>query len=108
MFSVVLVPVGSFLRVTLFRTDAFLLLIFRLLTLLDIVLCCCTFTFTILQVFPLYKAYCICSDSVRFVKVLNVSADRLLQGGKTFCASLIAGSRRAFLCVDCVRLVLEF
>ena len=39
MFSVVLVPVGSFLRVTLFRTDAFLLLIFRLLTLLDIVLC---------------------------------------------------------------------
>ena len=39
MFSVVLVPVGFFLRVTLFRTDAFLLLIFRLLTLLDIVLC---------------------------------------------------------------------
>ena len=30
-----------------------------------------------------------------------------IQGGKTFCASfcasLIAGSRRAFLCVDCVR-----
>ena len=35
-----------------------------------------------------------------------------LQGGKTFCASfcasLIAGSRRAFLCVDCVSLLLEF
>ena len=35
-----------------------------------------------------------------------------VQGGKTFCASfcasLIAGSRRAFLCVDCVRLLLEF
>ena len=35
-----------------------------------------------------------------------------LQGGKTFCASfcasLIAGSRRAFLCVDSVRLLLEF
>ena len=35
-----------------------------------------------------------------------------LQGGKTFCASfcasLIAGSRRAFLCVDCVCLLLEF
>ena len=34
------------------------------------------------------------------------------QGGKTFCASfcasLIAGSRRAFLCVDCVCLLLEF
>ena len=34
-----------------------------------------------------------------------------LQGGKTFCASfcasLIAGSRRAFLCVDCVCLLLE-
>ena len=33
-----------------------------------------------------------------------------LQGGKTFCASfcasLIAGSRRAFLCVDCVCLLL--
>ena len=33
------------------------------------------------------------------------------QGGKTFCASfcasLIAGSRRAFLCVDCVCLLLE-
>ena len=32
---------------------------------------------------------------------------RMVQGGKTFCASfcasLIAGSRRAFLCVDCVR-----
>ena len=32
-----------------------------------------------------------------------------LQGGKTFCASccasLIAGSRRAFLCVDCVCLL---
>ena len=32
---------------------------------------------------------------------------RCLQGGKTFCASFcasfIAGSRRAFLCVDCVR-----
>ena len=38
MFSVVLVPVGSFLRVTFVRSDAFLL-IFRLLTLLDIVLC---------------------------------------------------------------------
>ena len=37
---------------------------------------------------------------------------RQLQGGKTFCASfcasLIAGSRRAFLCVDCVCLLLEF
>ena len=35
-----------------------------------------------------------------------------VQGGKTFCASfcasLIAGSRRAFLCVDCVCLLLEF
>ena len=31
-----------------------------------------------------------------------------IQGGKTFCASLIAGSRRAFLCVDCVCLLLEF
>ena len=35
-----------------------------------------------------------------------------LQGGKTFCASfyasLIAGSRRAFLCVQCVCLLLEF
>ena len=35
-----------------------------------------------------------------------------LLGGKTFCASfhasLIAGSRRAFLCVDCVCLLLEF
>ena len=34
------------------------------------------------------------------------------QGGKTFCASfcasLIAGSRRAFLCVDCVCLLLAF
>ena len=34
------------------------------------------------------------------------------QGVKTFCpsfcASLIAGSRRAFLCVDCVCLLLEF
>ena len=34
------------------------------------------------------------------------------QGGKTFCASFcasaIAGSRRAFLCVDCVYLLLEF
>ena len=38
MFSVVLVPVGSFLRVTFVRSDVFLL-IFRLLTLLDIVLC---------------------------------------------------------------------
>ena len=36
----------------------------------------------------------------------------VFQGGKTFCASfcasLIAGSRRAFLCVDCVCLLLEF
>ena len=36
----------------------------------------------------------------------------IFQGGKTFCASfcasLIAGSRRAFLCVDCVCLLLEF
>ena len=35
-----------------------------------------------------------------------------IQGRKTFCASfrasLIAGSRRAFLCVDCVCLLLEF
>ena len=35
-----------------------------------------------------------------------------VQGGKTFCASfcasLITGSRRAFLCVDCVCLLLEF
>ena len=35
-----------------------------------------------------------------------------LQGGKTFCASFCAsptaGSRRAFLCVDCVCLLLEF
>ena len=35
-----------------------------------------------------------------------------LQGGKTFCASFcasfIAGSRRAFLCVDCVEHVREF
>ena len=34
------------------------------------------------------------------------------QGGKTFCASFCAalteGSRRAFLCVDCVCLLLEF
>ena len=35
-----------------------------------------------------------------------------VQGGETFCASfcasLIAGSRQAFLCVDCVCLLLEF
>ena len=39
-------------------------------------------------------------------------ASSRLQGGKTFCASfcasLIAGSRRAFLCVDCVCLLLKF
>ena len=37
---------------------------------------------------------------------------KAVQGGKTscasFCVSLIAGSRRAFLCVDCVCLLLEF
>ena len=43
---------------------------------------------------------------------INSSHYSSLQGGKTFCASfcasLIAGLRRAFLCVDCVCLLLEF
>ena len=38
----------------------------------------------------------------------DLYTDKERHGGKTFCASLIAGSRRAFLCVDCVCLLLEF
>ena len=42
----------------------------------------------------------------------STPGDEPVQGGKTFCAgfcaSLIAGSRRAFLCVDYVCLLLEF
>ena len=37
---------------------------------------------------------------------LNSASHVTIQGWKTFCASLIAGSRRAFLCVDCVGLCL--
>ena len=46
------------------------------------------------------------------VSLPGLLASVAFQGGKTFCASfcasLIAGSRRAFLCVDCVCLLLEF
>ena len=50
------------------------------------------------------------SDRENLNRSVHISSR--VQGGKTFCASfcasLIAGSRRAFLCVDCVRLLLEF
>ena len=48
----------------------------------------------------------------RYWGTIHLRPNAGLQGGKTFCASLcaslIAGSRRAFLCVDCVCLLLEF
>ena len=53
------------------------------------------------------------TERVRSIKFLTELSRTLgwmkVQGGKTFCASFcasfIAGSRRAFLCVDCVRFV---
>ena len=53
--------------------------------------------------FAVHKNFCVLQETLPSGK---------LQGGRTFCASfcasLIAGSRRAFLCVDCVCLLLEF